>query len=615
MSALRRNRFCLALPRLIRIGLLPVARLPVALLLLSLLLLCLPPVLFAQAPEYRVRLFWRSAPDALEIAPPPAFTPRQAPRLKLADGREVWLRKPLRVAPGAGGLVLGKRFPARVPAFTAQGNLRLRVPGNPWGAFHGTLRFWAEEGQIEVEATLPREDYVKAVLAGEGGGIREPEALKALAIAIRSYAFTLADRHRKDGFHFCDTTHCQDLRLTPRNAAIEAAVDATADTLLWHRGAPVPAYHHADSGGHTESARALWGAAAPAWMEGRPDPHSVPPSPRPWSATLPKSSLAAALQAEGLSTGDLPPIRISSRTRSGRVARLLLGGREIPAADFRFAIGRQLGWQHLRSDLYTIHDRGTSLEFEGKGEGHGVGLSQRGAVAMARSGASYREILAFYFPGATVGVAASGVPWSVFQSNRLRFYFAEGARDAAFVSQAEAALRQVESISGLRLERDVSIRVYPTLDLYRNASGLSGDVAAGTRSREIHLQPLAQLRRQGDLNATLRHELAHALLLQQELRPLPEWLHEALARWMSGQPPLRGEAALACGPSPSFRNLELLMNRADGRRAVAVVAHRFLREALRQSGKDAVLGWARTGFPGDDDQTLTGLLRQACQQR
>lgn len=582
---------------------------------LLLTLFGLAAALRAQAPDYRVRLFWRSVPEAVEIAPRQPFAPTEAPRMALPDGREARLRAPLRIAVHDGLLELGTRYPSRATTLQVIGTVRLRLPGNAWGSFTGSLRFWVHDGELEVEATLPREDYVKAVLAGEGGGISEPEALRALAVAIRSYAFTQAGRHKTEGFHFCDTTHCQDLRLTPRSQAVNRAVEETADELLWHRGAPVPAYHHADSGGHTESARAVWGEEAPVWMVARADPHSLKPQPRLWRSTLRKAEIATALRAEGLAREDIREITVAHRTASGRAALLRVGSRELPAADFRFAIGRQLGWQHLPSDFYDIHNDGDRLRFEGKGSGHGVGLSQHGAVAMARAGSGYRDILAFYFPGTTVGVAAQGIRWTLYRGSRLQFYFAEGARDLAFAAQAEAALRQVEAASGLRFHRDVVLRVYPNLDLYRNASGLGGDIAAGARAREIHLQPLAELRRQGDLNATLRHELAHALLLQHEERPLPEWLHEALARWTGGQPVRPGNTAEACGASPSFAALETRMQTAKGRRDVAAVADRFLRLALARLGRNTVSGWTRTGFPAENDQALTRLLGEACQQR
>ncbi len=581
-----------------------------------LLLLATIAPLAAQAPSYRVRLFWKSVPEAIEIAPSLPFVSARAPHLRIGNETTAWLRGPLLVKARGPSLALGTRYPSRAGKLEAEGELRLRVPGRPWGTLRGSLRIWSQDGELELEATLPREEYVKAVLAGEAGGIREPEALRAIAVAIRGYAFADAGRHEAEGFHFCDTTHCQDLRLVERSAALDRAVDDTADELLWHNGEPVPAYHHADSGGHTESAQAVWGDNAPAWIEGRADPYSASPAPLTWSARLAKSEIARALRAEGISVQGEPHVAVRSRTGSGRAARVQVGSREMPASDFRFAIGRQLGWQLLKSDLYETHDQGAFVRFDGRGNGHGVGLSQRGAAEMARQGADYRRILAFYFPGTRVGVSAQGAEWRMLRTERLRFLFAPGSEDPSFVSMVSGELARLEAETQYRSRHEWTFRVYPSLDLFRNASGLGGDVAAAARGREIHLQPLATLRGQGNLRATVRHELAHALILDEAQRPLPEWLHEAMARWLSEGLDSFGTSRLPpCAGVNGFEDLERkTAGGYEARRTASLVAASFLRRAIRRLGRQTVLGWPRTGFPGHHQDALPGLLRQACQQ-
>ena len=597
------------------------ARLPRSALLSVFLLLAVLAPLAAQDAGYRVRLFWQSVPDTIEIAPALPFVNARAPHLRIGNESVARLRKPLLVKARGAALLLGDRYFAHADRFEAEGEIRLRVPGRPWGTLRGSLRIWSLEGELEVEATLQREEYVKAVLAGEAGGIRETEALRALAVAIRSYAFANADRHKAEGFHFCDTTHCQDLRLVERHASLDRAVEDTADELLWHDGAPVSAYHHADSGGRTENARAVWGHAAPEWMQGRADPYSDTPGasdvrPRGWSARLAKSEIARALRAEGIAVQDNPDMAILSRTGSGRAARIQVGNREIPASAFRFAIGRHLGWQWLKSDLYEMRNEGPFARFDGRGNGHGVGLSQRGAAEMARQGADYRRILAFYFPGTRVGVNAQGVQWQMLRTERLRFLFAQGSADSAFASLVNAELSRLEAETQYRLRREWTFRVYPSLDLFRNASGLGGDVAAAARGREIHLQPLATLRGNGSLRATVRHELSHALILDEARRPLPEWLHEAMARWLGEGHDSFGTSQLPrCAGVNGFEDLE--RKTAGGyeeRRAASLVADSLLRLAIRQLGRQTVLGWPRTGFPGNHKDALSGLLGQACQQ-
>ena len=74
----------------------------------------------------------------------------------------------------------------------------------------------------------------------------------------------------------------------------------------------------------------------------------------------------------------------------------------ISAGAFRFAMGREVGWNTVRSDRYEVRASNGRLVFEGSGSGHGVGLCQRGADQMGLSGRRYREILAFYYPGTEV---------------------------------------------------------------------------------------------------------------------------------------------------------------------------------------------------------------------
>lgn len=578
------------------------------------LLATLPP-LFAQALDYRVRLFWQSVPEAIEIAPTLPFEGPTAPRLTMQDGREVWLRGPLRLKANSNGLVIEGRFPQELESLEVNGTMRLRMPGREWSTLPGSLRVWATNGELEVEASLSREDYVKAVLAGEGGGLREPEALRALAVAIRSYAFARPDRHKGEGFHFCDTTHCQDLRLARRNTAVDEAVDATADELLWHGGNPVPAYHHANSGGYTESPRAAWGGTEAAWMKAVPDPASAMPKAMTWSTRIAKADLLRALRAEDYKVQDAGEVTVGTRTESGRAETVRIGRFSVRAPDFRFAVGRQLGWLLLKSDLYDVTDEGAFVRFNGKGSGHGVGLSQRGAEVMATQGKTYREILAFYFPGSHVGVDAQGITWRMLRSERLRFLFASGSQDSAFPPLVKRELARLESKSGFRLRNEVTIRVYPSVELYRNASGLGGDIAAATRGREIRFQPLAILRRNGNLDGTVRHELAHALVLQEAKVPLPEWFHEALARWLSGGHARRGNVGEPCRALASIAELERLSVAGDfeARQDAAFTADALLEAAVRRYGESTVLGWARMGLPREDDDTLRRLLREACQ--
>ncbi len=76
---------------------------------------------------------------------------------------------------------------------------------------------------------------------------------------------------------------------------------------------------------------------------------------------------------------------------------------ELMGEEFRIIVCRRFGWGSLKSTLFEMHETGGSYRFDGKGLGHGVGMSQWGAVELARMGKDYRQIIEFYFPGTGIG--------------------------------------------------------------------------------------------------------------------------------------------------------------------------------------------------------------------
>ena len=203
---------------------------------------------------------------------------------------------------------------------------------------------------------LPAERYVAGVLAGESSVFRNEEALNAMAVAARTYAARLRGRHAKEGFDFCSTTHCQRLDLDGINERVTKAAAATQGELLWFEGKPVFSVYSRNCGGRTE----VWPDLTVPYLRVRRDPYCRPAA-WTWSAT--PLQLILALKASGLSVpDDLVDVSILERTASGRAKTLALIGKNrsvpIAAGSFRFAIGRALGWNTLRSEQYEV--RGSS---------------------------------------------------------------------------------------------------------------------------------------------------------------------------------------------------------------------------------------------------------------
>jgi stage II sporulation protein D len=268
-----------------------------------------------------------------------------------------------------------------------------------------TLKVRIKPSQPSTTMDVPVERYVAATVAAESSEFKSDEALKAMAVSVRTYAIHFRGRHAADGYDLCGTTHCQRLDLAHVTPRIEAAVSATAGELLWYDGKPIFASYSRDCGGTTEAAAAIWGESAP-YLRSHPDPYCVRrTSPWHWTSTVTEISTAlsrAGLRVPLVMTG----LAISRQTESGRVRELVLAGEEtirLAAGSFRFAIGRAAGFNTVRSERWQATISEGRVAFTGRGEGHGVGLCQIGANEMGVEGHPYREILAFYFPGAVLG--------------------------------------------------------------------------------------------------------------------------------------------------------------------------------------------------------------------
>lgn len=338
---------------------------------------------------------------------------------------------------------------------------------------------------------FPLETYVAAVLAGEGGGFQSNEALKAMSVAARTYAVRMRGRHSADGFDLCDTTHCQRLdraRVTPR---IEAAVSDTASELLWYAGKPAFTPYTRDCGGKTEDAAAVWPDLAAPCLKSHPDIWCTRQAGSHWQISLDSTQIANALTRSSLRAPGHPDrISILDRTPSGRASTLLLSGPEsirISASSFRFAIGRELGWNTIQSDNYDVRSANGRSRFEGTGSGHGVGLCQRGAETMGLAGLSYREILEFYYPGAILGLNGQGVHWQRLGGETISLLTTQPDRDASALSTAERLGRSLAARTGWPVTPGIEIRGYPDLDTFRNATAEPGWVAAHTDGLRIHL--------------------------------------------------------------------------------------------------------------------------------
>src|SRR5262249_9125801 len=114
-----------------------------------------------------------------------------------------------------------------------------------------------------IIARTPLEEYVAKVLDGEASSFKSPEALRAMAVAVRTYALAFRARPAAGGFDLCDSTHCQALRMNPSSAMSREAAASTEGELLWYRGVLAHTYYHRNCGGKLEDGRVLEGRTVP----------------------------------------------------------------------------------------------------------------------------------------------------------------------------------------------------------------------------------------------------------------------------------------------------------------------------------------------------------------
>ncbi|HEO65988.1 MAG TPA: SpoIID/LytB domain-containing protein [Spirochaetes bacterium] len=256
--------------------------------------------------------------------------------------------------------------------------------------------------------------YLKSVVSAEMAGITESiESLKAQGVASRSYALTSLDRHKAEGYQFCDTTHCQ-VYLGKKNIRphVSQAVDQTRNEIILFGEIPITAYYHSTCGGQTTTPTRTWGSTNQAYLAGVKDRDTnsqdycfYSPHYR-WKAKVEKEIIHSAFLRNRPFRDSLKISRILYDP-SGRVLKMVLSSgqysKSVSGEVFRIVMGRIIGWNKIKSSAFDIiSEDSDSFYFRGKGLGHGVGLCQYGTAKMGELGFSYKEILKHYFPNTRI---------------------------------------------------------------------------------------------------------------------------------------------------------------------------------------------------------------------
>lgn len=294
-----------------------------------------------------------------------------------------------------------------------KGLMRLSISPDRHRKTRGEVRLTLYKGTILVTNQLRLDEYLPGIVEPELGSLQvSPEAMKAQMIAGRSYLLSIRERHRKEGYEFCDGPHCQVFGgvVTDQPILTQAAKE-TQGMYLSYKGRPAAAFYHHSCGGATAASHDVW--------PGRPIPYLTrvkdgdpmycrKDSKATWIFTRSLDTLEGVFKKlRWISPKDkLKNISVLRTDAYGRALSILIQSRDqrtvVEAGAFRRGVNRFYKQEILMSTMFTITHEPTTYVFKGKGWGHGVGLCQAGAMTMARQGKTYQQILQHYYPGTDI---------------------------------------------------------------------------------------------------------------------------------------------------------------------------------------------------------------------
>lgn len=312
-----------------------------------------------------------------------------------------------------------------------------------------------ENGSISVINDIMFDEYLYSVVGSEVSPTWHIEALKAQAVAARNYAIINIEKHSKDGYDLCNTQHCQAYKgYSKEQESTNLAVAQTNNILLYYDNKLATTFYHSSSGGHTENSENIWSEEIP-YLRGVEDPFSYGSPNDTWTKELDRKTIEEKLVENKIDIGEILDINIIETSEFGRAKKI-----EIIGSKSKFILEKEkirsiFGstniksiWYEIKTDsdvnvydmnansidtkklqnLNIISATGQSLikpsnnkisikglfevqqyniipetyVLNGKGWGHGLGMSQYGAKGMADMGYNFVEILEYYYTGTKV---------------------------------------------------------------------------------------------------------------------------------------------------------------------------------------------------------------------
>ncbi|WP_447968637.1 SpoIID/LytB domain-containing protein [Nitrospira sp. M1] len=331
--------------------------------------------------------------------------------LQFPSGQRLRESKPLVIAPeGRGIRINGRRF-AFTKAFarSSGGSLTISVrSSSPGSSTRSTTRQWVLKGKVEIQRhqaallvinQVDVEAYVAGVVTGEINTSWHIEALKAQAVAARTYVLYKKMMNQQQPYDVVSSVQDQVYQGQGKvNARVKSAIRSTRGKVIAYDRHPILAAYSSTAAGPTEDASYVWDVDVP-YLKGVECPFDDLSPRYHWRVAVTLDSLERQFRKFDYDVGSIATITPFTRTPSGRVDRIRIlhshGQLILRGQDFR----RVAGYSTILSTQFEIESMGHELVLVGKGSGHGVGLCQWGMKEMAELGYSYEAIVRYYYPG------------------------------------------------------------------------------------------------------------------------------------------------------------------------------------------------------------------------
>lgn len=325
------------------------------------------------------------------------------------------------------------------------------------------ITFISKGDKLSLINHIQIEHYLYGVVPKEMPAGWPIESLKAQAVVARSFALTNINKHKGEGYNLCDSTDCQVYKAYDNeHPATNQAVEETKGVYVYYNGKIATTPYHSTSGGYTEDSSIAWGGSIP-YLVPVKDMYSEGASANNWSIKMTPLEIANKLSSEGINIGQIQDVQILKTSSANRVMELKIVGslsdQIITGNKLRTIFGNTImksTWFNIDkvgqssnekiyvldgnskypleidvNNAYILDGKGnnsanrsavsraisndrtssiggsksiapTTFMFNGVGYGHGVGMSQYGAMEMAKLGFNYEDIIKYYYTGVDI---------------------------------------------------------------------------------------------------------------------------------------------------------------------------------------------------------------------